>query len=330
MEIEVYYFPPEVDIPLELIEEIVVWDHEHLLQEYRYAYDHTHDKAKFEEDPIDTPEEFNKMRKARRQHWCVAMQREGDVMKLAGFMFLTIGMRFNTYPLTQTKVDNCCVIQSLIVLPSLRGQGIGTILLTYANQFAKQMKLKNLCLGVTELNRNASRLYDKFGFRVLETTYFGIPKKESVPQNFIPLIFQKDITPAYREKLIKSYREYVSTNSKYFYPLYGYTQEIVDKTFEAIDKNKYPIFQFPNDHGWCVFDKAKDANCCEFYPLCITPKGIQHPGQIRKYLYYLSSQIGVKMFNTPLIYLGVINPTLKKIVDTTLVPYATTRYKSAY
>lgn len=326
-EIEVYYFPPEVPIPEEVLGEIIPLDYALTQQEYYHMWQHTNGLTqKLSTAPMPTPTEMDQNRKKYNQHWCIAMQVEGDTMKLAGFMYLTFGLGFSAYEGFK-RVPNCVVVQSLVVHPEMRRKGVGTILLTYAYQFAKKMNIKNLALGVTSLNYNAVSLYEKFGFRILETNYFGIPKKESVSENFAPMVKHDDQTKAFREKMEKMYRDTVNRNSKNYYPLFSLTGDIVKHMLEFVWDHKYPVFMFGKDHGWCVIDQLKGEKVSSFYPLCITSQGLQHPAQVRKYIYYMS-QVGKRLFDSPTLWFGVLDDALNRILSSTLKPYSTTRIKN--
>lgn len=328
-DIEVYYFPPEIEIPPEVLPEIIQLDYEHMKTEYLYSYEASGGVTdKYPTTPPQTPDELNHDRKAYNQHWCIAMKRQGDIMTLAGFMYVTFNLGFNSYP-ELPRVDNCLVIQDLITHPACRKQGVATTLLEYAYQLAKQHHIKNLALGVTTLNKNAVRLYEKQGFRVLETNYFGAPPKASVSQNFCPMIPYNKITKDMRSWMEKSYREFVSHQSRQYYPLYGQTNDIMRLVFERIDHGKYPIFLFGRDHGWCVMDQIKDEKMCSFYPLCITPKGMQNSGQLKKYLFYMSS-VGQRLFKTNLLWFGVIDPALTRTLNGFMTPFSSTRIKNVY
>lgn len=60
-------------------------------------------------------------------------------------------------------------INSLAVLPSFQGQGIGTHLLSWGESKAKTLGLGKCCLTVEIGNRKASSLYKHLGYRIVET-----------------------------------------------------------------------------------------------------------------------------------------------------------------
>lgn len=60
-------------------------------------------------------------------------------------------------------------INSLAVLPSFQGRGIGTLLLSRVESKAKTLGLGKCCLTVEIGNRQASSLYEYLGYRIVET-----------------------------------------------------------------------------------------------------------------------------------------------------------------
>jgi ribosomal protein S18 acetylase RimI-like enzyme len=59
--------------------------------------------------------------------------------------------------------DGECYIESMSVLPEMRGQGIGTRLLEFCEARARERGARNLTLGVVA-NNPARHLYERFGF----------------------------------------------------------------------------------------------------------------------------------------------------------------------
>jgi putative acetyltransferase len=66
-------------------------------------------------------------------------------------------------------------IRSMAVRPSMRGRGIGKLLLQRVEQFALANGYKRLILNTTPFLASAIRLYERFGFRVTgsEREWFG-------------------------------------------------------------------------------------------------------------------------------------------------------------
>lgn len=69
--------------------------------------------------------------------------------------------------------DEVFVIHTYAVHPSFKGRGIGAALLTFAEETAKQEHLKAIRLDVYEKNEPACRLYEKFGYRYIDTVDLG-------------------------------------------------------------------------------------------------------------------------------------------------------------
>ena len=56
-------------------------------------------------------------------------------------------------------------ISNIATYPSFRGMGLGTKLLTFSEDVAKNRKMKRLVLEVEKENENAIKVYEKFGFK---------------------------------------------------------------------------------------------------------------------------------------------------------------------
>jgi len=65
-------------------------------------------------------------------------------------------------------------IEALAVAGKMRGQGIGTQLMSRVKQFAIENGYSFLSLDVVDTNVAAQKLYEKLGFEVITTTKFGI------------------------------------------------------------------------------------------------------------------------------------------------------------
>jgi GNAT superfamily N-acetyltransferase len=66
-------------------------------------------------------------------------------------------------------------IRSMAVRPSMRGRGIGRLLLQRVEKFASANRYKHLILNTTPFLASAIRLYERFGFRATgsEHDWFG-------------------------------------------------------------------------------------------------------------------------------------------------------------
>ena len=56
-------------------------------------------------------------------------------------------------------------ISNIATYPSFRGMGLGTKLLTFSEDVAKNRKMKRLVLEVEKENENAIKVYENFGFK---------------------------------------------------------------------------------------------------------------------------------------------------------------------
>jgi GNAT superfamily N-acetyltransferase len=68
-------------------------------------------------------------------------------------------------------------IRSMAVYPSMRGHGIGKLLLARVEDFACASGYKRLILNTTPFMNRAIRLYEAFGFEFtgIEQNWFGTP-----------------------------------------------------------------------------------------------------------------------------------------------------------
>gem|GEM_PF-2689501 len=63
-------------------------------------------------------------------------------------------------------------INTLAVLPDFQGQGIGTYLMSYAEHKARNMNCNKCALNVEVSNLRACHLYERLGYRMVETVKF--------------------------------------------------------------------------------------------------------------------------------------------------------------
>lgn len=70
-------------------------------------------------------------------------------------------------------------INTLAVFPDFQGQGIGTQLLSYAENKARKMQCDKCALTVEVSNLRARHLCERVGYRVVETIKFAWPKGAS-------------------------------------------------------------------------------------------------------------------------------------------------------
>lgn len=57
----------------------------------------------------------------------------------------------------------------LEVLPQFRGQGLGTALLSLADETGRTLGKRGMSVIVSDVNRGASRLYERCGYRTAAT-----------------------------------------------------------------------------------------------------------------------------------------------------------------
>lgn len=106
---------------------------------------------------------------------CLFVVTEND--KIIGSMILRHKPEPNylTVP-WQIKLDykNVLVIYTFVVNPQNLQQGIGIKMLDFAEQYAIDSKVKALRLDVYEKNTPAIRLYEKKGYRYIDTVSLGL------------------------------------------------------------------------------------------------------------------------------------------------------------
>ena len=114
---------------------------------------------------------------------CLRLMRE--ITSRAGFVPLATWLIIRQEPQT-LEIENCATIQGLCekegvgsiqnigVVPEYRGLGLGTVLLSKALQGFKKAGMRLASLEVTAENDGAVRLYQRFGFKIVNTVYKSI------------------------------------------------------------------------------------------------------------------------------------------------------------
>ncbi len=72
------------------------------------------------------------------------------------------------------------LVDAIGVAPEARGRGIGTVLLAEAEAIARERGHASLALSVVAENVDAVRLYERIGFRLVETKRVGWPIRRLV------------------------------------------------------------------------------------------------------------------------------------------------------
>ncbi len=67
------------------------------------------------------------------------------------------------------------VIRTLVVHPLFMSEGIGVELMTFAEKYARQKKMKAIRLDVSVGNLAAISLYEKLGYKYIGTVDLGLP-----------------------------------------------------------------------------------------------------------------------------------------------------------
>lgn len=66
---------------------------------------------------------------------------------------------------TEPNWPKAMEVQRIYLLDEFQHQGLGTKLIDFAHQRAKELQISQIWLGVWERNENAKRFYAKFGFK---------------------------------------------------------------------------------------------------------------------------------------------------------------------
>ena len=73
----------------------------------------------------------------------------------------------------RTRARDQLLMDGIAVAPSMRGKGVGSLLLHELQAFARTSGYKSLRLDVIDTNPDARRLYKRMGFIATRTTRFG-------------------------------------------------------------------------------------------------------------------------------------------------------------
>ena len=103
--------------------------------------------------------------------------------KLVGYLKVNVGSAQ-----TDPMGDDAFQIERIYILKDYQRRGIGKILISKSIEMAKEMKKKNVWLGVWEHNKNALSFYSKMGFVKVGQHEFDLGTDHQ-----IDYIFSKDV-----------------------------------------------------------------------------------------------------------------------------------------
>jgi GNAT superfamily N-acetyltransferase len=66
------------------------------------------------------------------------------------------------------------IVEDVVVLDLYRGKGIGTALMEQVLTLAKQKRLGSIYLTSSDSRVAAHKMYEKAGFKIIDTNFFGI------------------------------------------------------------------------------------------------------------------------------------------------------------
>ncbi len=75
---------------------------------------------------------------------------------------------------THVTRDRFAELESLSVLPELRGAGLGSRLLEAVFEEVRGLGIREMVIGVLAANTDAARLYERYGFRPWVVKYMGV------------------------------------------------------------------------------------------------------------------------------------------------------------
>ena len=87
----------------------------------------------------------------------------GDILlvRQAGEIIAMVNLLYTVSTALGSRV---AILEDMVVLPDYRGQGVGSRLLSYATQFAKEQRCNRISLLTDSDNEGAHRFYQKRGF----------------------------------------------------------------------------------------------------------------------------------------------------------------------
>jgi ribosomal protein S18 acetylase RimI-like enzyme len=103
-------------------------------------------------------------------------ERSHCIRELGLLRGLLVFLIFNNLSVHQILLDEM-YIAVLVVDPSMRGKGIGSLLMQAAFEIAQQNQCSAVVLDVANTNSDARRLYERLGFKLVRTIEFRyLPK----------------------------------------------------------------------------------------------------------------------------------------------------------
>ncbi|MCF2874381.1 MULTISPECIES: GNAT family N-acetyltransferase [unclassified Tenacibaculum] len=78
------------------------------------------------------------------------------------------------------KLDKKLILSKLYILKAFRGLKIGKSALNYVHQYAKENHIENIELIVNQQNQNTVEIYQKNGFKIIDSITNSFPNGHSV------------------------------------------------------------------------------------------------------------------------------------------------------
>jgi GNAT superfamily N-acetyltransferase len=111
----------------------------------------------------ETEFEVDREAQARGLHKVINGPDAGDILVVRQHDDI-IAMVNLLYTVSTALGGRVAIVEDMVVLPTVRGSGIGSKLLTYAIEFAKEKGFKRLTLLTDKNNVDAQRFYQQHGF----------------------------------------------------------------------------------------------------------------------------------------------------------------------
>jgi ribosomal protein S18 acetylase RimI-like enzyme len=121
-----------------------------------------------------------------------------DLLQVLGLAYtIRLAMSQPAYgDLKETEPDEF-YISNLAVFPDYQGNGIGTLLMAYAEKLAREAALKKSSLIVAFGHENARRLYEKLGYKVIRSHLSRHPKVAEGSGGYYRMVKNLAGTPAF-------------------------------------------------------------------------------------------------------------------------------------
>lgn len=317
--IEVCYFAPTDPFPEDLIESVVQCETDLMKSTTQWLSLQTEGLILSMQSwnmKMPSLEKWNKERQEKEKHYVVALLKDDSSTVFGGFAEISFSLKHlhsyvNCFP---EGFPNILYLHVFYTNPQLRNKGVGTTIMTFLEQLGRQKKCKQFILSYNVLNTSAGEFYKNRSFRLLETQYYGKPKKPSTKKRVTVSAYSPDQIQT-NNHFKTSLKELVSKDSRLFYPLYSEVDTIVTRTMENIGKFKMPSFGFKGGQdGYASIAPIWEDKLLSFFPLIFTSKVWNNPSLVRQYLYEMR-EIGKRFYNVELFHICSLDWDKRSVIE---------------